>query len=185
MQLDKLWELEIGEWMHACFHGVSDPETGKDLNIVNDPDERNHRFLEEALELVQACGCTRYDAHALVDYVFGRPVGEKFQEVMVTLTALCNAHRISIVKAALAELRRIWTKVEQIRAKQKTKPQLRFQKKEISQIGELYRRIAHLERQRDDLHKHNNELRDRAMKAEDRHRRFIQSFKDTTAADLL
>ena len=39
-----------------------------------------HRFLEEALELVQACGATASEAHQLVDYVYGRPVGEPAQE---------------------------------------------------------------------------------------------------------
>ena len=58
------------EWVHACF--------GE--RIANDRTERNHRFLEEALELVQACGCTAADAHALVGYVFGRDAGTPHQE---------------------------------------------------------------------------------------------------------
>lgn len=105
----------VQPWMMECFG----PE------ISGDREERNHRFLEESLELVQACGCTASEAHQLVDYVFGRPVGEKGQEVggvRVTLAALCLAHELSEDEEAERELARIWTKVEQIRAKQAAKP---------------------------------------------------------------
>ena len=101
--------------MMACFG----PEIAADIQ------ERNHRFLEEALELVQACGATASEAHQLVDYVYGRPVGDKHQEiggVMVTLAALCLAQGQNMHAAGETELARIWTKVEQIRAKQAAKP---------------------------------------------------------------
>jgi hypothetical protein len=101
--------------MMACFGAV----------IAADVQERNHRFLEEALELVQACGATASEAHQLVDYVYGRPVGDKHQEVggvMVTLAALCLAQGMDMHEAGEAELARIWTKVEHIRAKQAAKP---------------------------------------------------------------
>lgn len=94
--------------------------------IASDKVERNHRFLEEALELVQATGCTQDEAHKLVDYVFSRPVGELKQEVggtMVTLAALCLANSVDMHDEAETELARVWTKVEQIREKQKSKPQ--------------------------------------------------------------
>lgn len=93
--------------------------------IASDTKERNHRFLEEALELVQACACTQSEAHQLVDYVYGRAVGEKYQEVggvMVTLAALCLAQQLDMHDCGEVELARIWTKVEQIRAKQAGKP---------------------------------------------------------------
>lgn len=95
--------------------------------ISRDVVERNHRFLEEALELVQAKGCSAEEAHQLVDYVFNRPVGEPAQEVggvMVTLAALCLAADLDMHEAAEVELARIWTKVEQIRAKQASKPKM-------------------------------------------------------------
>lgn len=108
-------QARVEPWLMACFgHEIS-----------GDKIERNHRFLEEALELVQACGCTRDEAHQLVDYVFGRPVGEAFQEaggVAITLAALCRAQGLDMHEAGEAELARIWTKVEQIRAKQAAKP---------------------------------------------------------------
>lgn len=106
---------DVKPWMDACFGA----------EISNDTVERNHRFLEESLELVQACGCTADDAHQLVDYVFDRPVGEKFQEVggvMVTLAALCLAQQLDMHNAGYIELRRIWGKIQTIRAKQAAKP---------------------------------------------------------------
>lgn len=41
---------------------------------------------------------------------------------MVTLAALCLASNLDMHKAGEDELSRIWTKVEQIRAKQAAKP---------------------------------------------------------------
>lgn len=109
------FQARVDPWLIACFG-----ET-----IARDRMERNHRFLEEALELVQSNGCTVDEAHQLVDYVFGRPAGDPAQEVggvKVTLAALCLAHGIDMHEAAETELARVWAKVEQIRAKQAAKP---------------------------------------------------------------
>ncbi|MEP3668952.1 MAG: hypothetical protein ABJN42_19690, partial [Roseibium sp.] len=87
--------------------------------------ERNHRFLEEALELVQALGCSRSEAHQLVDYTFNRDIGEPSQEVggvMVTLAAVCGAYGLDMMANGETELARVWTKVEKIRKKQAAKP---------------------------------------------------------------
>ena len=112
---DLTFQEEVREWMFECFGA----------EIARDKVERNHRFLEEALELVQSCGCTRSEAHQLVDYVFNRPVGEIEQEVggaTVTLAALCFAQQVDMEVCAGLELSRIWTKVPEIRAKQAAKP---------------------------------------------------------------
>lgn len=109
------YQERVHKWILHCFGAT----------IGADKIERNHRFLEESLELVQAGGCTASEAHQLVDYVFARPIGETFQEaggVMTTLAALCNAHEINLSNAAEAELARVWAKTEQIRAKQAAKP---------------------------------------------------------------
>lgn len=98
------------DWAVACL----------DEAAVKNTRERTFRFLEEALELGQATGATREDALQLVDYVFGRPVGEPFQEVggtMTTLASLCNAIDINLVTAAENELFRCWVKINKIRAK--------------------------------------------------------------------
>jgi hypothetical protein len=116
--LDKLeapFQARVEPWMAACFGP----------RISADTTERNHRFIEEARELVQAGGMPKSEVLQLVDYTYGRPVGEQSQEVggvMVTLAALCLAQGLDMHDAAEVELARIWTKVEAIRAKQLTKP---------------------------------------------------------------
>lgn len=112
---DEPYQSRVNEWLHACFA----PE------ICADRTERNHRFLEESLELIQSGGCSASEAHQLVDYVFGRPVGEMKQEiggVMVTLAALCLAYGEDMTEAGDVELARCWANIEKIRAKQAAKP---------------------------------------------------------------
>jgi NTP pyrophosphatase (non-canonical NTP hydrolase) len=109
------FQRRVQDWMMETFS----------MEICRDRQERNHRFIEEALELVQACGCTACEAHQLVDYVYGRNQGEINQEVggvMVTLAALCLANDIDMHQGAEKELARVWTKIDQIRAKQASKP---------------------------------------------------------------
>ncbi|WP_330555403.1 hypothetical protein [Burkholderia multivorans] len=111
------FQARVQPWMLECFGPV----------IAADRIERNHRFLEEALELVQSLGCTASEAHQLVDYTFGRPLGEPAQEVggvMVTLAALCLANGLDMHAAGETELARISVPaiVEKIRAKQAAKP---------------------------------------------------------------
>lgn len=114
---DAPFQQRVQPWMMACFG----PE------ISADRVERNHRFIEEALELVQANGMPRADAHALVDYVYGRPPGVLSQEVggvMVTLAALCLANGTDMHADGETELARINAPemIEKIRAKQAAKP---------------------------------------------------------------
>ncbi|WP_334037407.1 hypothetical protein [Burkholderia gladioli] len=111
------FQARVQPWMMECFGPT----------IAADRVERNHRFLEEALETVQSLGCTASEAHQLVDYTFGRPVGEPAQEVggvMVTLAALCLANTLDMHAAGETELARISepATVLKIRAKQAAKP---------------------------------------------------------------
>lgn len=111
------FQQTIAGWMYTCFGP----------RISEDSPERNFRFFEEATELVQSGGMSRADAHSLVDYVYDRPVGVLPQEVggvMVTLAALCQAHRVDLELAAVDEMRRIHDPavMNKIRAKQATKP---------------------------------------------------------------
>lgn len=111
------FQARVQPWMMACF--------GREISA--DRQERNHRFIEEALELIQACGASASEAHQLVDYVFSRPIGEPVQEVggvMVTLAALCLANGLDMHEAGELELARISEPVirEKIRAKQAAKP---------------------------------------------------------------
>ena len=89
--------------------------------------ERAHRFLEEALEAVQAAGTTYPEALQLVDYVFSRPAGKIEQEVggvMLTLAALAAAHGVDMEVAAECELARVNTPaiIAKCRAKNASKP---------------------------------------------------------------
>ncbi|TAU52541.1 hypothetical protein ELI43_06815 [Rhizobium leguminosarum] len=109
------YQQRVREWVAACFP----PSSAKDRL------ERAHRFLEEALELAQAAGCSKEDAAALVTYVFSRPVGDASQEtggVMVTLTALCDVQGIDLEEASEGELARNWDRIDLIRSKQASKP---------------------------------------------------------------
>lgn len=111
------FQMRVKAWMMDCFS----------METCRDRQERNHRFLEEALELVQACGCTASEAHQLVDYVYGRDQGEINQEVggvMVTLAALCLASDIDMHEGGEDELARILKPetMAKIQAKQAAKP---------------------------------------------------------------
>lgn len=112
---ESLFQRRVAEWMAACF-----PSSG-----YTNRAERTHRFLEEALELAQATGCSGLDAHRLVDYVFSRNVGQPEHEVggvMVTLAGLCAAAGIDMNEAADQELARNWSRIEAIRRKQEKSP---------------------------------------------------------------
>ncbi|WP_065091522.1 hypothetical protein [Rhizobium leucaenae] len=108
---------QVDDWMVKCFS----------REIAEDIPERNHRFLEEALEFVQSTGATAQEAHMLVDYVFSRDIGEPAQELggtMLTLAALSNAIGFYMETAGIIELDRVNRPevIEKIRAKQLTKP---------------------------------------------------------------
>lgn len=112
------FQNRVAEWMLQCFT----PE------VADDKLERTDRFIEEALELAQTNpGFTADRAHALVDYVFGRAVGEPAQGVggvMVTLAALCAPNGLDMMACGEAEYQRISQPevIKKIRTKQAAKP---------------------------------------------------------------
>jgi len=109
------FQIRVHDWVLNCF--------GRKL--ADNKKERHIRFLEEALELVQAGSCSIAEVTALVEYVFHRPVGEVSKEVggvITTLAALCAAYDIDLNKEAECELDRIWVNIKKIREKQKNKP---------------------------------------------------------------
>lgn len=102
-------------WLNECFT----------QEIIDNVTERNDRFLEEALELVQSLGYSKDQAIAMVEYVFDREKGDPPQEVggvMITLAALCIANNLDMHKNGETELTRIWKNVEKIRRKNAAKP---------------------------------------------------------------
>lgn len=90
-------------------------------------DERMIRFIEEAMELVQAGGMTQDMAHRLVDYVYGRPKEQEIHKevggVQITLFALADALGIDVETAYKTEFNRVKAKVDQCREKHRNKPQ--------------------------------------------------------------
>jgi NTP pyrophosphatase (non-canonical NTP hydrolase) len=92
------------------------------VGLETHPIERGLRLCEETLELVQAVGVTRGQAHVLVDYVFNRPVGDPPQElagVMICLVALANSLGESLEGVTTAELMRINTPERIARARRR------------------------------------------------------------------
>lgn len=109
------FQQRVQPWMLACF--------GEEISA--DRVERGDRLLEEVFELLQSGGYDPARVLPLRDYVWSRDAGEPSQEVggvEVTLAAYCLAHSLDMHAAGETELERIWTKVEQIRAKQAAKP---------------------------------------------------------------
>lgn len=111
------FQWRVVKWVQLAFGS----------KIARDKVERNHRFLEEALELAQSLNCSRDEAMKLVDYVFDRDIGEPKQEVggvMVTLAALCAANDMSMDTCGEEELDRVNQPevIQKIRKKQAAKP---------------------------------------------------------------
>jgi len=109
------FQMSIYQWMRECFG----------LSVVCNIQERNFRFIEEAMELVQSLGCTKTDVQRVMDYVYDRPKGDPAQEVggvMVTLAGLCSITSLDMSLCAEQEGNRIWNAMDAIRAKQQTKP---------------------------------------------------------------
>jgi hypothetical protein len=110
-----IFQSRVDNWLHECFGEATS----------NNVEERCDRFIEEALELVQANGSSKERVLALVDYVFGREEGDVNQEiggVIITLNALASATNKSVANAAECELARVWDKMDVIRQKQANKP---------------------------------------------------------------
>lgn len=84
--------------------------------------ERRDRFYEEATEAVQALGMTEDEAHQLVAYTFGRPLGEVRKEIgaaALTLASLCVVGGWDMMECAEADLAALCTpeKIAKVRAK--------------------------------------------------------------------
>lgn len=112
---DQSFQSRVRPWLVACFTEDFDSEEHA----------REARFIEEAIELFQAKGRSFDELISVAKYVYSRPIGEVRQEVggvMTTLAALCIVSQLDMHEAGEAELARIWTKVDAIRAKQAAKP---------------------------------------------------------------
>jgi len=118
MSLASAKEYLTLSWLETTFAGT-------DVQWY-EPIERIIRAMEEINELGQVVGATREQAHALVDQVYDKPVGELNQElggVMVTLAAFAGLMKLSLDDAWREEYDRVNTvaMMAKIVAKQKDK----------------------------------------------------------------
>ncbi|QDS15744.1 hypothetical protein [Xanthomonas arboricola] len=115
------FQAGVSKWMGECFLP----------SLYSNMTERGDRLLEEVLELLQSHGYDQTRVATLVDYVYGRPVGEPAQEVggvMVTLAGYCWVAGLDMHAEGARELERI-TQPEvmaKIRRKQEAKNALHF-----------------------------------------------------------
>lgn len=115
------FQQRVVQWAISCFGA----------NARANKVERDYRFAEEALELLQARGnLSKADITRVMDAVYEKPPGRVIQEVgglMTTLANLCSTakdddgHPIDMMEAGEMELTRIWGDMPKIREKQKTK----------------------------------------------------------------
>lgn len=108
-------QARVRAWTTATFGG----------KVADDTGERAHRFIEEALELAQACGVSIEKVSAIAERVYSRSVGDLSQEiggVGVTLLALCENVGVSAEAEECRELERVLSiPPERFRAKQAEK----------------------------------------------------------------
>lgn len=123
---EKLRDLELRDvletYTRRCEKVIADTHGAESQNMIA---ERAARFLEEALELAQACGMPPHIANSLVDYVFHRPMGGIHQEiggVMVTLGGLAACAGLDMDNCGEIELKRCRDKALTIQAKGRGKP---------------------------------------------------------------
>lgn len=105
------YQARAAIWLETCFGEVGSPTRKQ---------KRAWRFAEESIELAQAIGVKEEEFKDLVSYSFSRAMGEPHQEVggvMLTLAGVCESNGLSLNECAEAELARVWTKVDAIRAK--------------------------------------------------------------------
>lgn len=91
----------------------------------NHLDERVARFIEEAIELAQACDMSEGQVDKINSYVYGRVKGSIRQElggVMVCLGALASCVNLDMDMAGETELKRCHEHADAIRAKGYNKP---------------------------------------------------------------
>ncbi len=96
-------QLAVHNWCKAAFGAAH----------ASSVEQRAVRFLEEAIELYQACGGSSDMAHQLINYIFNRPVGyiaQEFGGVDVTLLALAQACGLSAEDLGKAEFERVLKK---------------------------------------------------------------------------
>lgn len=84
------YQYKYFEWLKNCM--------GEE--VAFDPQERNHRFCEEALELLQACGYSKDAVLKMLEYVYSRQPSHRpnneIGDVQGTLAALSSARGVNL-----------------------------------------------------------------------------------------
>lgn len=109
------FQAKARAWMRDCFGPTA----------YQDREKRAKRFMEEALELVQACDLPKESVLKIVDYVYSRQVGGRVDEMggtMLTLSCLASSYGIDQSLAAEHILGSVWNRIERIREKDAAKP---------------------------------------------------------------
>ena len=112
-------EWMLREWSNKLRSIDSEARRGADAlrwavstfgEIAEDKEERAMRFIEEAVELVYAIGLTSGTLAKIANRVYGRPRGERWQEVgqaQLTLELLAEVYGINPQLRAAIEFERI------------------------------------------------------------------------------
>jgi hypothetical protein len=111
----KVYQRRVVDWLRRSFGDAT----------TDDLRERRLRFLEEALELHQACGGTVGELSTLAAHVHDRPAGEPGQEiggVVLCLAALATAVGVDVETAMTNEIERVELRTDEVRAKHAAKP---------------------------------------------------------------
>lgn len=111
----QMFQDAVARWVVECFG----------LKSASDRRERSLRFIEEAIELVQATGLTEAEVRRVAQYVFSRNVGRVADEIggtIITLAALCEAEDKRLMKCALYTLDSCQERTDAIRVKNMGKP---------------------------------------------------------------
>lgn len=100
IQLRDQRQIEATKWAYRCFA----PSEVRSIR------QRGLRFLEEAIELAQACGVTKPMIAKLVVAVFDKPIGKIRQEIGgcgTTLLVLASAMCLSADECEAEEMARV------------------------------------------------------------------------------
>ena len=119
------YQQRVHAWVADTFPETLVEATSLEEDASN-PLERARRFLEEALELVQAVGLDQAEVAMLSLYTYSRPVGELAQEMggaRLSMAALAASLGLDADECGEVELARVSAPGmrERMRAKHQTK----------------------------------------------------------------
>ncbi len=110
----KPFQARVYKWLIDAFGEI----------IARNKRRRALRFIEEAVELVQALGLGENDVSAVARSVYCRPPHKPEREVggvMTSLGGLCEAHGFDMAAIGEATLRDNYRRIHEIREKERRK----------------------------------------------------------------